>query len=513
MTTSSHGQKDAEDLSPEEVLSITRKFFTREWSSLTPDQISVSRIKSGWVNRVYIAERTSIQDEGTPLVEPTKILIKKYGGNVTDMDAEEGVQLTREEELLVCQEWARIGLGPKLYGVFPEGRLEEYIESHIMTRDDCLKDPSIRRDMASCLARFHSLELPICKEPYDFVVILERMVCNFRQKVEPSFRTNKILLERGIDTSLIGDYDFESDLKWLKNAMQPEHHRTVFIHWDTHMENVLVRNHAKEGESRVVVIDLQQACYNFRGKDLGLHLTSMMVDFTKPSERVLDFPPKDYYWPLFQEYLDEVENLGFLSRDFDRESLENPRHLLFESLVGGIVSMLYFLMGFVNEHESYVEFAPEYAVGIIALFNCIQKCKEKMNQEFPGYHPWHSRLYWVHHIHDMLGKQLKLLSSVLTAPFVTNVMVTFMTPFLRRTFLKNCNFARTFLFFVWSHFSWRLKKQIFIQECLFKHVCWMNDILPEKWWPFLAETKSPSVTLMNFLPAPSSRFPVLDSLV
>jgi thiamine kinase-like enzyme len=383
--TSSH---EREDLTSVEGLSIAKKFFIKEWPSVTSDQVSVTRIKNGWVNRVYIVERNIDESQdSSSLIEPKKILIKMYGGNVTDMDAEQGCELSREEELLVCQEWAKTGLGPKLYGVFPEGRVEEFIESHMMTRNDCLTDPSVRRDMSKILAKFHSLDLPICKEPYDFVTILDTMVHNFRRSIEDKFRANKILQKEGIDTSLIASYDYESDIKWIRTAMKAEYHRIVFIHWDTHAGNVLIRNSPKEGESKVVLIDLQQACYNFRGKDLGLHLTSLMIDFTKPSKEVLDFPPESYYIPLFQEYLDEVEKLGFLGRDFDRKSLENPRHLLFESLVGGVISVLYFLLGLVNGHEHYVSTAPEYAVGIITLFECAKKCKQKLEEEFPEYHP------------------------------------------------------------------------------------------------------------------------------
>ena len=383
----SHQRKDVVDLTPSEVISLTQKFLSREWSNVTPDQVLVTRIKSGWVNRVYIAERKSDGDSSSPPIEPNKILIKKYGGNVTSLDADAGVELSREEELLVCHEWSKTGLGPKLIGIFEGGRMEEFVDSRMMKRVDCLTLPDIRRDLAKCLARFHSLDLPLNRQPYDFVEIVTKLLENFRLNVESSFKSSQILQEKGVDTNAIASYDYETDLIWLKDCMSPEHHRIVFIHWDTHLENVLIRNEPKDGESKVVLVDLQQACYNFRGKDLGLHLASLMVDFSKPCEEVLDFPPEDYYISFFSDYLKEVERLGFMEGTFNRESLENPQHLLFESLVGGILSMLYFLLGFINGHEEYTQFAPEYAVGLTALFHCIQKCKDKFNETFPKHLP------------------------------------------------------------------------------------------------------------------------------
>jgi choline/ethanolamine kinase len=55
-------------------------------------------------------------------------------------------------------------IGPKLYGLFNEGRIEEYIDSRpLMTHE--LADPKISIEIGRRLARIHKLKIPISKQP------------------------------------------------------------------------------------------------------------------------------------------------------------------------------------------------------------------------------------------------------------------------------------------------------------------------------------------------------------
>ena len=43
----------------------------------------------------------------------------------------------------------------------------------------------------------------------------------------------------------IASYNFEEDSIWLKELMYSQHHRTVFVHWDAHLENILLLHNPK----------------------------------------------------------------------------------------------------------------------------------------------------------------------------------------------------------------------------------------------------------------------------
>uniref|UniRef100_H3CBB7 ethanolamine kinase n=1 Tax=Tetraodon nigroviridis TaxID=99883 RepID=H3CBB7_TETNG len=55
-------------------------------------------------------------------------------------------------------------LGPKLYGIFPQGRLEQYIPSRKLDTWE-LSDPSISAEVAEKMAKFHGMRMPFNKEP------------------------------------------------------------------------------------------------------------------------------------------------------------------------------------------------------------------------------------------------------------------------------------------------------------------------------------------------------------
>ena len=55
------------------------------------------------------------------------------------------------------------GLGPTLYGVFPEGRLEEFIPARSMEPHEVM-EPMLSDAIAGKVAKIHALSAPINKE-------------------------------------------------------------------------------------------------------------------------------------------------------------------------------------------------------------------------------------------------------------------------------------------------------------------------------------------------------------
>ncbi|KAJ8343238.1 hypothetical protein SKAU_G00305670 [Synaphobranchus kaupii] len=55
-------------------------------------------------------------------------------------------------------------LGPKLYGIFPQGRLEQYVPSRKLDTNE-LGIPVTSAEIAQKMARFHGMRMPFNKEP------------------------------------------------------------------------------------------------------------------------------------------------------------------------------------------------------------------------------------------------------------------------------------------------------------------------------------------------------------
>lgn len=77
--------------------------------------------------------------------------------------------LSGPQQAVVYWELSRRGSGPKINGLFPGGRLEEYINSHTLTAAESASE-LIRRDIAHSYARLHSLQIPLRKDGFETVL-------------------------------------------------------------------------------------------------------------------------------------------------------------------------------------------------------------------------------------------------------------------------------------------------------------------------------------------------------
>jgi thiamine kinase-like enzyme len=64
--------------------------------------------------------------------------------------------IDREKELAWLARLGRLGLGPRLLGIFGNGRLEEYVDSVTLTHQD-IREPTISQQIAQCMARQHAI--------------------------------------------------------------------------------------------------------------------------------------------------------------------------------------------------------------------------------------------------------------------------------------------------------------------------------------------------------------------
>lgn len=109
---------------------------------------------SNWLYNVQLPEGA------TPVRgEPRQVLLRFYG-QVHGERALEGL-IT---ESVIFTLLSERNLGPKLHGVFPEGRIEEYIPARpLLTKE--LSDPVLSSMIAEKMALIHKMQVPISKEP------------------------------------------------------------------------------------------------------------------------------------------------------------------------------------------------------------------------------------------------------------------------------------------------------------------------------------------------------------
>jgi choline/ethanolamine kinase len=109
---------------------------------------------SNWLYNVELPE------EAVPIRgEPRQVLLRLYG-QVHGKRALEG--LITESVIFTLLSERR--LGPKLHGIFPGGRIEEYIPARpLLTKE--LADPTLSILIAEKMGQIHTMQIPISNEP------------------------------------------------------------------------------------------------------------------------------------------------------------------------------------------------------------------------------------------------------------------------------------------------------------------------------------------------------------
>uniref|UniRef100_A0A669BR36 ethanolamine kinase n=1 Tax=Oreochromis niloticus TaxID=8128 RepID=A0A669BR36_ORENI len=196
--------------------------------------------------------------------EPRQVLLRVYGAILQGVDS-----LVLESVMFAIL--AERALGPKLYGVFPLGRLEQYLPNTRM-RTNQLSDPAISAEIATKLARFHNMVMPFNKKPKWLFGTID----NFSF----SFITHFVFLASCLHNSAL-----------LAATPSP----VVFCHNDVQEGNILMLEDGKHSSAeRLMLIDFEYSSYNYRGFDFGNHFCEWMYDYTYNEWPFYKATPENY---------------------------------------------------------------------------------------------------------------------------------------------------------------------------------------------------------------------------
>ncbi|KAM3608692.1 uncharacterized protein V6R79_003248 [Siganus canaliculatus] len=199
-------------------------------------------------------------------------------------------------------------LGPKLYGIFPQGRLEQYVPSRKL--DTCeLSDPSISAEVAGKMARFHGMRMPFNKEPKWLFGTMDKylsqvMRLNFTRESQLR-RFNRLL-----------SYNLPQEMDMLKALLESTHSPVVFCHNDCQEGNVLLlKGHQSSDKGKLMLIDFEYSSYNYRGFDIGNHFCEWMYDYNCDEfpffkADAQSYPTKSQQLHFIENYLREYDQ-GF----------------------------------------------------------------------------------------------------------------------------------------------------------------------------------------------------------
>ena len=271
------------------------------------------------------------------------VLIRMYFGNLVSAN-DPYRTLSIPGDVLLFHKLGELGFGPKLLGVFDGGRLEEYIPSHTVT-DAELLDPTIQEHIARKLARYHSLKLPLGIDAVDQVGVIDlktKKIANF----EEEYLNHPNILKSTANPMVVVSFDFASEVEWLRKVRSKLNAPLVFSLNDLNRMNVLVRDQPDLSGHRVTLIDYEFSATNYRGNDLGCHLSFGWACSLSPDvpnfATSIGVPPEEVRRNYIEHYLNETSKFKVLDPELD-----NVEQLLFEVDFAIIANLMLFLVWFI----------------------------------------------------------------------------------------------------------------------------------------------------------------------
>lgn len=321
-----------EPLRPEQPDSDTRRrafrwcreFLHGAWKSVTEEEFNISIIRGGLSNKLFLCSlpdsQASVGDE------PRSVLLRLYGA-ILQMSCNKGEsrQSNKENhfqgaEAMVLESvmfaiLAERELGPKLYGIFPQGRLEQYVPSRKLDTVE-LSDSNISAEVAEKMAKFHGMRMPFNKEPQWLFGTMDKylnqvMKLNFTRESQLR-RFNRLL-----------SYNLPQEMDTLKTLLESTPSPVVFCHNDCQEGNILLlKGRQSSDKQKLMLIDFEYSSYNYRGFDIGNHFCEWMYDYN--CDEVPFFKVDAQNYPSKAQQLHFIENyLRESDQGFDNLSAED----------------------------------------------------------------------------------------------------------------------------------------------------------------------------------------------
>ncbi|XP_040827062.1 choline kinase alpha isoform X3 [Ochotona curzoniae] len=263
-----------------------KEFLPGAWRGLREDQFHISVIRGGLSNMLF---QCSLPDTTDSIGdEPRKVLLRLYGA-ILQMGAEAMVL-----ESVMFAILAERALGPKLYGIFPQGRLEQFIPSRRLDTEE-LSLPDISAEIAEKMATFHGMKMPFNKEPKWLFGTMEKyltQVLRIKFTEEPKARQLQKFLA----------YNLPLELQKLRSLLESTPSPVVFCHNDCQEGNILLlegREHLEK--EKLMLIDFEYSSYNYRGFDIGNHFCEWVYDYS--SEKYPFFRANLHKYPTRKQQL------------------------------------------------------------------------------------------------------------------------------------------------------------------------------------------------------------------
>nr|XP_036673286.1 uncharacterized protein LOC108021186 isoform X3 [Drosophila suzukii] len=180
-------------------------------------------------------DASSLKRLHAPKQEPREVLLRIYGQTHGDHALESMIT-----ESVVFALLSERNFGPKLHGIFPGGRIEQYIPARALTTAE-LAEQRILMKVAEKMGEIHSLNIPMSKEPDWIWNCMQRWVSGLESIVKGNVQSKpkSSVLQKQME--LMRTFDYVQEIAWMKSVIDEGEYPVVFCHNDLQEGNILLR--------------------------------------------------------------------------------------------------------------------------------------------------------------------------------------------------------------------------------------------------------------------------------
>lgn len=362
---SDHNDQPKIPLSTQDALKLVSSFLGKEWAQTDISAVRIRTITGGLINTLQLIERSTVA-----VLEPPAVLIRHFGRSGKLEEPTCGsLTLSSGQQAVVYSEMARRGWGPKIFGLFHGGRLEEYLDAHTLTAAESLQ-ADIARDVARSYARLHSLRLPLRRDNFEVVIrdLNEAVQAKSRHVVGTLLEVEDPVATEY--AGMFGSLDWSRELRWISELFQRHNCKLTVTHGDANYLNILVKNF--ESEIRVALIDYETVSYSHRGIDIGGHFHERMYCYDQPDSQLSGFeaPNRDEQTLFCEAYLQEMRDLGDELSEHDTID-----HLILEAEIGRLCHIL--VTNLMCTVYDEVEIEPLFLSGLLHSMRTYEQLKRE----------------------------------------------------------------------------------------------------------------------------------------
>ncbi|KAI0094554.1 kinase-like protein [Irpex rosettiformis] len=279
-------------------------------SDITPPTLKIQKVSGSLTNAVFFVSCPSV-----PVV-PT-LLLRIYGPS-------SGSLINRTRELHILHSLSsRYHIGPKVYGTFENGRIEEFFESTTLTAND-LRDPKISSWIGARMAELHQVDIATVELqstpasstfgkssnvtwPIAATKNVKLWLVAAQEVLSLDTVSDEIRASMDLDRFKI---EWDQYIHWLgKTEIIRGSSPIVFAHNDAQYGNLLRLASLKEGHAdhrQIIVVDFEYAAPNPAAFDIANHFHEWTADYHSDVPHLLHserYPTLEQRQNFYRAYL------------------------------------------------------------------------------------------------------------------------------------------------------------------------------------------------------------------